>query len=132
MRRIIDKRLIALALLTISLTACGTRYPSSVAVHERSTSNTQPLPASLVRLLKDGMDYQRSRVQHPDWDIPLELELQPAYYAASGRYCRTFLLYPENSPPVTRLACRQNPEQWVEVRPITQIQEHPEHQGGLQ
>lgn len=128
----------SLLFLTILLTACGTRYPQSQATPAQTPRAVNSLPSDIGRFLSEGQDFQRQSVNLEAWGEGLELELQSAYFAASGRYCRPFTLYSqahsfsESSPesflastssgresvPDVRLACKIRPGYWEEVRHI--------------
>lgn len=74
---------------------------------------------AISEFLTNGQDLQRQLINHPRWGNELEMELQPTYFAASGRYCRPFILYPQDGEAQHRLACKQSANQWEEARLVT-------------
>lgn len=130
--------IVGLLVLPVLLSACGTRYPASQATPADTARITVSLPNEIGRFLSEGQDFQRQVINFAAWGDELELELQPAYFAASGRICRPFILYsqtyfsaesaPESflesmsahqeSTADTRLACEIRHSHWEEVRHI--------------
>jgi len=54
------------------------------------------------------------------WGKQTEVTIQSRYYAGSGRQCLRLLVAPAASGTRIAIACQQN-DQWVPVRPVTQL-----------